>query len=53
VTGYVGLDTDVTGAGIIVFVDEEFLSGLEIYPLAEPTPDHWPDLAEIQVVNNN
>lgn len=52
VTGYVGSDIDQPKAGIIVFVDEGFLSGLEIYRLAEPAPHEWPDLAEIQVVSN-
>ena len=52
VTGYVGSDIDVPKAGIIVFVDEGYLSSLEIYPMAEPAPHEWPDLHEIQVVDN-
>jgi len=53
VTGYVGADIDQPGAGIIVFVDEGFLSRLEIYSMAEPAPHEWPDLAEIQAFNNS
>jgi hypothetical protein len=53
VTGYVGADIDQPRAGIIVFVDEGFLSRLEIYSMAEPAPHEWPDLGEIQVFNNS
>ena len=52
VTGYVGPNIDEPKAGIIVFVDEGFLSSLEIYSIAEPAPHKWPDLHEIQVVDN-
>jgi hypothetical protein len=53
VTGYVGPDIDSPKAGIIVFVDEGFLSRLEIYSMAEPVPHEWPDLTEIQVFKNS
>jgi hypothetical protein len=52
VTGFVGADIDQPRAGIIVFVDEGFLSRLEIYSMAEPAPHEWPDLTEIHVFNN-
>jgi hypothetical protein len=52
VTGYVGSTVDEPGAGIIVFVDEGYLSGLEIYTMADPAPQEWPDLGEIRVVKD-
>ena len=52
VTGYVGSDIDVPKSGIIVFVNDGYLSSLEIYSMAEPAPHEWPDLHEIQVVDN-
>jgi hypothetical protein len=53
VTGYVGPDIDSPKAGIIVFVDEGFLSRLEIYSMAEAAPHGWPALPEIQVLANS
>jgi hypothetical protein len=53
VTGYVGSDTDQPRAGIIVFVDDGYLSGLEIYSMAEPAPPEWPDLAEVRVLTSS
>jgi hypothetical protein len=40
-------------AGIIVFVDEGFLSRLEIYSMAGPAPHDWPAVPEIQVLGNS
>jgi hypothetical protein len=53
VTGYVGSDIHQTKAGIIVFVDDGYLSSLEIYSLAEPAPPEWPDLAEVWLFANS
>lgn len=38
---------DVVGGGLIVFVDDGRLSGLEFYAAADPMPREFPDLEQI------
>ena len=38
----------VLGGGLIVFVDDGRLSGLEYYSVEDVTPSDWPDLPQIR-----
>jgi hypothetical protein len=38
----------VLGGGLIVFVNEGRLSGLEYYSVEDETPSDWPDVAQIR-----
>lgn len=48
--GYVGSDGGDPVGGIILFCSDGFLSGLEYYPMREPSPTEWPDPGRIEVV---
>lgn len=48
--GYAASDEGDPAGGIILFCSDGFISGLEYYPMKDPSPANWPDPACVELV---